>query len=139
LILWPQYIYYRHSLEMHINWKLICLFSQSYRASWYYQIFYSIQLNAQLGYSTLKFTLKYSYMFRLTNHHQGAYCRALLKLWLLKQSVDNTLLWIQFGRMAAYYPFLIGVCTVHGAECTVHCTHINQDWIICSHTTELNS
>jgi len=29
---------------------------------------------------TLKFTLKYSYMFRLTNHHQGAYCRALLKL-----------------------------------------------------------
>ena len=30
------------------------------------------------------FTLKCSYMFRLTNHHQGAYCRALLKLWLLK-------------------------------------------------------
>jgi len=46
--------------------------------------FLFIQLNAQLGYSrlrlTLKFTLKYSYMFRLTNHHQGAYCRALLKL-----------------------------------------------------------
>jgi len=26
-------------------------------------------------------------MFRLTNHHQGAYCCALLKLCLLKQSV----------------------------------------------------
>ena len=26
-------------------------------------------------------------MFRLTNHHQGAYCRVLLKLWLLKYSV----------------------------------------------------
>jgi len=26
-------------------------------------------------------------MFRLTNHHQGAYCCALLKLRLLKQSV----------------------------------------------------
>ena len=39
---------------------------------------------AQLGYSrlkfTLKFTLKCSYMFRLANHHQGAYCRALLTL-----------------------------------------------------------
>jgi uncharacterized protein YdhG (YjbR/CyaY superfamily) len=43
-----------------------------------------IQLNAQLDYSklkrTLKFTIKCSYMFRLTNHHQRAYCRALLKL-----------------------------------------------------------
>jgi len=47
-----------------------------------------IQLNAPLDYSrlkltlkfTLKFTLKCSYMFRLTNHHQGAYCCALLKL-----------------------------------------------------------
>jgi len=29
---------------------------------------------------TLKFTLKCSYMFRLTNRYQGAYCRALLKL-----------------------------------------------------------
>jgi len=28
-------------------------------------------------------------MFRLTNHHQGAYCRALLKLWLLKGSVNS--------------------------------------------------
>jgi len=32
----------------------------------------------------LKFTLKWSYMFRLTNHHQEAYCCALLKLCLLK-------------------------------------------------------
>jgi len=46
--------------------------------------FFIIQLNAPLDYSrlklTLKFTLKCSYMLRLTNHHQGAYCRALLKL-----------------------------------------------------------
>ena len=27
-----------------------------------------------------KFTLKYSYMFRFNNHHQGATIRALLKL-----------------------------------------------------------
>ena len=45
-----------------------------------------IQLNAQLECSrkmlklTLKFALKCSYMFRLHNHHQGAYCCALLKL-----------------------------------------------------------
>jgi len=44
------------------------------------------QLNAQLDCSrkmlklTLKFTLKCSYMFRFNNHHQGAYCCALLKL-----------------------------------------------------------
>jgi len=31
-----------------------------------------------------KFTLKCSYVFRLTNRHQGAYCCALLKLRLLK-------------------------------------------------------
>jgi len=31
----------------------------------------------------LKLTLKRSYMFRLTDHHQGAYCCALLKLCLL--------------------------------------------------------
>jgi len=41
-----------------------------------------IQLNALLDYSrlklTLEFTLKCCYMFRLTKHHQGAYCRALL-------------------------------------------------------------
>ena len=36
---------------------------------------------------TLEFALKFSYMFRLTNHHQGAYCCVLLKLCLLKQSV----------------------------------------------------
>jgi len=50
----------------------------------FYQVFLFIQLNAPLDYSrlklTLKFTLKCSYMFRLTNHRQGAYCRALLKL-----------------------------------------------------------
>ena len=34
----------------------------------------------KLDYSKLKFTLKCSCMFRLTNHRQGAYCRALLKL-----------------------------------------------------------
>jgi len=34
--------------------------------------------------SRLKLTLKWSYMFRLTNHHQGAYCCALLRLYLLK-------------------------------------------------------
>jgi len=45
-----------------------------------------IQLNVQLDCSkkmlklTLKFTLKCSYMFRFNNHHQGAYCCALLKL-----------------------------------------------------------
>jgi hypothetical protein len=42
-----------------------------------------IQPNAPLDYSrlkrTLEFTLKCSYMFRLTNHHQGAYCYTLLK------------------------------------------------------------
>jgi len=32
----------------------------------------------------LKFKLKFSYMFWLTNYHHGAYCRALLKLWLFK-------------------------------------------------------
>jgi len=43
-----------------------------------------IQLNAQLDCSrkmltfTLKYTLKCSYMFRLHNRHQGAYCCALL-------------------------------------------------------------
>jgi hypothetical protein len=45
--------------------------------------FLFVQLDAQLNYSKLKltfnFTLKCSYMFRVTNHHQGAYCRALLK------------------------------------------------------------
>ena len=50
----------------------------------YNQVSNFIQLNAQLGYSrlklTLKFTLKCSYMFQLTNHHQGALFRALLKL-----------------------------------------------------------
>jgi hypothetical protein len=57
---------------------------KSYRASKYYQVFLFVQLNAQLDHSrlklTLKFTLKCSYMFRLTNHHQGAYCCALLTL-----------------------------------------------------------
>ena len=52
-----------------------------------YSSFLFIQLNAQLYYSrlklTLKFILKCSCMFRLTNHHQGAYCSALLKLLLL--------------------------------------------------------
>ena len=43
--------------------------------------FLFIQLNAPLGYSRLKLTLKCTYMFRLTNRHQGAYCCALLKLW----------------------------------------------------------
>jgi len=33
---------------------------------------------------TLKCTLKCSYVFRLTNHDQGTYCCALLKLCLLK-------------------------------------------------------
>jgi len=41
-----------------------------------------VQLNAQLDCPrkllnlTFKFTLKCSYMFRLNNHHQGAYCCA---------------------------------------------------------------
>jgi len=45
-----------------------------------------IQLNAQPECSrkmlklALKFKLKCSYMFRLHNHHQGAYCCALVKL-----------------------------------------------------------
>jgi hypothetical protein len=45
-----------------------------------------IQPNAQLECSkkmlklTLKIALKYSYMFRLNNHHDGAHCCVLLKL-----------------------------------------------------------
>jgi len=48
--------------------------------------FLFIRLNAQLDCwrkmlkLTLKFTLKCSYMFWFNNHHQGAYCCALLKL-----------------------------------------------------------
>jgi len=42
--------------------------------------FLFIQQNAPLDYSRLKLTLKCSYMFWLTNHHQGAYCCTLLKL-----------------------------------------------------------
>ena len=58
-------------------------------------------------------------------------------------------LWNQFGRVAAYYPVHIGVCSALCRVsltlllCTVHYTHThthkhtNKDWIICSHTTEL--
>ena len=57
-------------------------------SSWFVLIFHSpfsylgqyILLNIFLSKLTLKFTLKCCYMFRLTNYHQGAYCRALLKL-----------------------------------------------------------
>ena len=44
-------------------------------------------------------------MFRLTNHHQGAYCCALLKLWLLKLSVKirryefSAVVWLQAARI----------------------------------------
>ena len=76
-------------------------------------------------------------MFWLHNHHQGAYCCALLKLWLLKKLVKNVVM-NQFGRVAAYWcvhsaqcrvrlllvcaqctvqsEIVIGVCTVHSAE-----------------------
>ena len=58
--------------------------SKWFKASRLFQVSYFIQLNAQLSYSRLKlilkFTLKYSYMFQLTNHHQGACCCVLLKL-----------------------------------------------------------
>jgi hypothetical protein len=57
--------YFFHSRTMHPDIK-----------------FLFIQLNALLDYSrlklTLEFTLKCCYMFQLTKHHQGAYCRALL-------------------------------------------------------------
>jgi len=50
-------------------------------------------------------------MFRLTNHHQGAYCCALLKLRLLKQSVKirrydfSAVMWLH------NYPVLLVCCT----------------------------
>jgi hypothetical protein len=66
-----QYFHFFHSRTVHLD-IIKC---------------FIIQLNAQLDYSrlklTLKFTLKCSYMFWLTNDRQGAYCCALLKLWLL--------------------------------------------------------
>ena len=40
---------------------------------------------------TLKFTLKCSYVFRFNNHHQAAYCCALLKLQLLKRCCESFL------------------------------------------------
>ena len=39
-------------------------------------------------------------MFRFNNHHQTAYCCALLKLQLLKKLVKNVVM-NQFGRVAA--------------------------------------
>jgi len=70
-------------------------------------------------------------MVRLTNHHQGAYCRALLKLCLLKQSANirryefSAVVWLH------NYPVLmVCVCAVHSAQldsfCTAHSTHNNR-------------
>ena len=79
-----------------------------------------IQRNAPPDYSrlnlTLKFTLKFSYMFQLTNHHQGAYCCALLKLWLLKQSVKICRYEFSAVSWLHIYSVLIGLCAVSGAE-----------------------
>ena len=46
-------------------------------------IIYPAECTTRLKFILKFFTLKCSYMFRLTNHHQGAYCRAFLKLCLL--------------------------------------------------------
>ena len=62
-------------------------------------------------------------MFQLTNHHQGAYCCALLKLSLLKHSVKirryefSAVVWLHS------YPVLL-VCAVRGA--TAHSTHTSR-------------
>jgi hypothetical protein len=77
--------FFRYS-NRHANY--IASFFTCFEGNIIHQVSYFTQLNAQLGFSilklTLKFTLKCSYMFRLTNHHQGAYWCVLLKLWLLK-------------------------------------------------------
>jgi hypothetical protein len=64
-------------------------------------------------------------MFRLTNHHQGAYCCALLKLRLLKYSVKirryefSSVVWLHIVQS-----LLVCVCVcvraVRGAPRTAH-------------------
>ena len=57
-------------------------------------------------------------MFRFNNRHQGAYCCALLKLYLLKWLVKNVVT-NQFGRVTAYLSSQCVQCTVQSE--TVHC------------------
>jgi hypothetical protein len=91
-----------------------------------YQVSYFIQLNAQLGYSRLKFTLKCSYMFWLTNHHQGAYCRALLKLWILKQLTIRHYEFSSFMWLHIIQSWLMCVqCVVHSAPRATR-THVKE-------------
>ena len=52
-------------------------------------------------------------MFRLCNHHQGAYCMCFVKVMIVKQSVKIR---------------PCGVCTVHRAEHGALYTH-HKDWV----------
>ena len=66
-------------------------------------------------------------MFRLTNHHQGAYSCVLLRLCLLKWTVKirryefSVVVWLR-----NYPVLLVCVCAVRGAFCTVNSTHTYQ-------------
>ena len=82
-----------------LQFSAFCILSSTYEAKSQNLDFHNRTVHPDKSFihptectTRLKFTLKYftlkcSYVFRFTNHHQGAYYCALLKLCLLKQSV----------------------------------------------------
>jgi len=62
---------------------------------------------------TLKFASKCSYMFRLNKKSSGSLLLCFPEV-IIPKKVKNVVQ-NQFGRVAAYLPFLIGMCTVQSA------------------------
>jgi hypothetical protein len=92
-----------HRLDI---WNANCVFFYSGTVHPALSSFLFIQLNAQLDYSTLKLNIKIFIKMLLhisvNKRSSGSLLPCFAKVMISKIKNKNTLLWNQFGRVAAY-------------------------------------